>query len=164
MSRTALEEARLLGIASRCSINGKPLDEALAAEKKASQRPCAKRNIVTIKLPLPPRQVHHNARVHWAVKAKATKAMRELAAQSARDAAYMFLHPVIDANLFHKRHRKRDRDGAIDSFKAYADGWQDGGLYVDDNDVRWGEIEFKRTADEECVVFFVSERKASKGT
>ncbi len=91
---------------------------------------------VTIQLPTPPSALKPNERVHWRVKAKATKAYRE----AARWAAHA-PHPSawkaaeIQAHFRFKQDRRRDRDNLLASLKAAFDGLVDAGLLADDSGV-----------------------------
>jgi crossover junction endodeoxyribonuclease RusA len=93
-----------------------------------------------IDLPWPPKELHPNARVHWAKKAKAAKRARndaawfalssgvrthDFAGQDSLNVALMFLPPD---------NRHRDTDGMISSVKSYLDGIAD---VVGVDDSRW---------------------------
>ncbi len=93
---------------------------------------------LTIDLPWPSKTLHPNARVHWAVRAKAAKKARADAALLARTAEGrdLFIHDGmtrIPVSLtFHPPdNRHRDQDGMISACKAYLDGIADG-LMVND--------------------------------
>jgi crossover junction endodeoxyribonuclease RusA len=87
---------------------------------------------VVIDIPMePPREVSPNARVHWRVKARATRGFREAAAWATLDAVYgegvtdeLFRNGVVmDAEIRWGRGRKRiDVDNAWASLKAARDG------------------------------------------
>lgn len=83
-----------------------------------------------ITLPWPDRKLHPNARTHWAVKRKATKAAREagyLAAiiAGARNAEYGpgMLQVWIDG--YASDRRRRDADGLLSALKPALDGIAD---------------------------------------
>ncbi len=93
-----------------------------------------------IELPWPSRDLHPNARVHWAKKAKAAKRARN-------DAAYFALASGIRTYDFAGQqslnvalvfqppdNRRRDTDGMISSVKNYCDGIAD---VVGIDDSRW---------------------------
>lgn len=110
-----------------------------------------------VELGWPPKALHPNARVHWAVKGRATKAARteahwatkaaliapcgpssvnEAAPESSRliiqqDLPVGGLLPLI-VTFYPPDKRKRDDDGMISSFKAQRDGIADA-LGIDDN-------------------------------
>ena len=89
-----------------------------------------------IDLPFPPRDLHPNARVHWARKAKATKAAREVAQWMS--CAYGPLDGVerldVTITFFPPDNRRRDIDGMLSASKALIDGIAES-LEVDDS--RW---------------------------
>jgi crossover junction endodeoxyribonuclease RusA len=87
--------------------------------------------MIIIEMPWPSRDLHPNARVHWAKKAKATKRARS-------DAAYMALSRGVRTHDFFgvesldvtlvfipPDNRARDTDGMISSVKGYCDGIAD---------------------------------------
>lgn len=91
-----------------------------------------------IDLPWPDRRLHPNARVHWAVKAKATKAARRDAYWEARGCG---VPPGMDAEMLKVRivfhppdRRKRDLDNLLSNSKALLDGIADA-AGIDDS--RW---------------------------
>jgi len=94
------------------------------------------KDAITITLPLPPRELSPNARVHWAAKAKRTKAMRERANMEARAAqgrrTRRWERATVRATFYHKDRRRRDRDNLLASCKAVFDGLADAGVIVDD--------------------------------
>lgn len=78
-----------------------------------------------ITLPWPPKALSPNARVHWAVRSKATRSYFQAAYYHAKAARWALEHdgPVRLCITFHppdKRHR--DDDNLIASFKAARDG------------------------------------------
>lgn len=93
-----------------------------------------------IDLPWPPKDLHPNARVHWAKKAKAAKRARndaawfalssgvrthDFAGMESLDVSLVFLPPD---------NRRRDTDGMISSIKSYFDGIAD---VVGVDDSKW---------------------------
>lgn len=87
--------------------------------------------MTVIELPWPSKDLHPNARVHWARKAKAAKRARS-------DAAWFALSSGIRVHDFAGRdaldvalvfappdNRRRDTDGMISSIKSYLDGISD---------------------------------------
>ena len=86
-------------------------------------------------LPLPPKELSPNARVHWAAKAKATKRYRimswaEAAEQDGGIARWK--HATAQATFFFKVNRRRDRDNLLASLKPAFDGFVDAGVLADD--------------------------------
>ena len=87
---------------------------------------------------IPPRTLSPNARVHWAVKMKATRksrveswaavqiAMHEQSVNGGWNGA------ECRVVWFARDSRRRDRDNLLASLKATFDGLVDGGLLVDD--------------------------------
>lgn len=99
-----------------------------------------------VTLPWFPRELHPNARPHWAKKAKAAKACRERAAWETKAAGERvdregIIHVLIVFCPPDKR--KRDLDGCLSGCKAYLDGLADV-LKVDDSRFRpsldWGPV------------------------
>ncbi len=97
---------------------------------------------LVLELPHPGNACNPNTRSHWAVKAKAMKAMR-LASQSM--AAYelrklnapppLWLRAEVQAT-FHrpgKRAKRADADNCISSLKGCLDGLQDAGIVANDS-------------------------------
>ncbi len=97
---------------------------------------------ITLELPHPGNACNPNTRSHWAVKAKAVKAMREAAASIA---AYelrklnsrppMWQRAEVQATFYRpgKRARQMDSDNCISSLKGCLDGLQDAGIVANDS-------------------------------
>jgi crossover junction endodeoxyribonuclease RusA len=87
--------------------------------------------MIVIELPWPSRDLHPNARVHWAKKAKATKRARSDAAWFAlsggvRTHDFAGLDSLAVTLVFIPPDgRARDTDGMISSVKGYCDGISD---------------------------------------
>lgn len=101
---------------------------------------------VTISLGWPVQSLSPNARVHWTLKARATKAARHLAHWTALEAGAAKLNgkPVKMTVTFHRPdNRVRDDDNDISRFKAYRDGIADA-LNLNDSKLRpsyeWGPV------------------------
>jgi crossover junction endodeoxyribonuclease RusA len=89
---------------------------------------------VKVTLPLPPKQLSPNARVHWAVKAKAVKQYREDARWAViNHCHYHWPAAEVQATFYHSRNARRDKDNLLSSLKAAFDGLVDGGLLSDDS-------------------------------
>ncbi len=93
----------------------------------------------------PPREVSPNARVHWRVKARHTKAYREtayLATVAVTRAPFAGDGPIV-VNVtyaWEKGRQRMDDDNAWSLFKAGRDGIADA-LGVNDKAFRCGEVE-----------------------
>jgi crossover junction endodeoxyribonuclease RusA len=105
----------------------------------------AEQRHIFLTLPWPSRDLHPNARAHWAKKAKAVKNARTVAGWTAKETGI----GKIDANalrvtavFFPPNNHQRDIDGMLSSCKAYFDGLAD---VVGVDDSRW-EIAAKREA------------------
>lgn len=90
----------------------------------------------TITLPLPDRRLSQNARVHWAVRAKATKAAR-LAAWAAACEAMKGARPAwakarVQIEAWFKTATHPDPANLVADCKAYFDGLQDAGMIAND--------------------------------
>jgi crossover junction endodeoxyribonuclease RusA len=98
--------------------------------------------VLRIILPWPSRTLHPNSRPHWAVKARAVKQGRAIAAAVTREALRSReavrlpdgLIPVTVTFMPPNRQR-RDDDGCVTAFKAARDGIADA-LQVDDSRFR----------------------------
>ena len=90
-----------------------------------------------INLPWPDKRLNPNARIHWAVKARAVKAYRDacrvLAIQSGACKLSSDGKLPVRVTFHPPDKRRRDRDNMIGSFKAGADGVADA-IGVDDAD------------------------------
>jgi len=97
--------------------------------------------IVTIVLPLPAPALSPNARVHWAKKAKATKAYRNHAWSEAKTATWdgstyrppRWERAEVRATFYFPDRRRRDRDNMLASLKSAFDGIADAGIVVNDS-------------------------------
>ena len=94
---------------------------------------------VTITLPLPPRELSPNARVHHMVKAKAVRRYRRAAWACALEAqAPLFgrrprwAAAKASATFYFPDRWQRDADNLLASLKAAFDGLADAGLIADD--------------------------------
>lgn len=95
--------------------------------------------MITLPLPWPPRDLHPNARVHWARRARCTKTFRTIAAGTALAAGIRRTDPDIPQSLrvtvvfSPPDNRRRDLDGMLSSIKSYLDGIADV-IGVDDSE------------------------------
>ena len=95
--------------------------------------------LLEVLLPWPDRALHPNARVHWAQRARATKAARfcawALTGEAVQKAGLRTvpegkLHLMLD--FYPPDRRRRDDDGLLAAFKAARDGIADA-LGIDDS-------------------------------
>lgn len=97
---------------------------------------------IEITIPLPPKEVSPNARVHWATKARAVKRQRNDAAMAAMVLSSIrrpkWQAATIQATFYRPRGRVLiDQDNAIASLKASIDGLADAGIFANDRGVTW---------------------------
>lgn len=96
--------------------------------------------MIVIDLPWPPKELHPNARVHWAKKAKVVRRARNDAGWAAlssgvRTHDFVGLDSLNVSLLFlPPDNRRRDTDGMISSVKSYLDGIAD---VVGVDDSKW---------------------------
>lgn len=98
--------------------------------------------MIQFDIPLPPRELSPNARVHWKVKAKAAKDYRGISWLRAREAAKIQCLAWEKAEIEYEffcgptfgdpRYRPRDDDNARASMKNAQDGFADAGIFVAD--------------------------------
>lgn len=92
--------------------------------------------MITLTLPLPPRDCSPNARGHWSKKARAVKAYRERSEMEARRVPASLRQQWEDAEawivFYLPDRRRRDRDNLMASLKAAWDGLTDAGVLADD--------------------------------
>jgi crossover junction endodeoxyribonuclease RusA len=93
-------------------------------------------NSITISIPFPPRELRPNARVHWAVKARATKHYRTqawaAALASCNNSPPRWLKASVKVNAFFPTRKQPDPDNLIASLKAAFDGIGDAGIVIND--------------------------------
>lgn len=97
---------------------------------------------LTITLPLPPRGLSPNARLHWRPKAALTAKARSdarLAAIHAMNVNDMvpplWENVTIQAFFYFRDRRRHDRDNALSSLKGSFDGLCDAKLLLDDSGI-----------------------------
>jgi crossover junction endodeoxyribonuclease RusA len=91
---------------------------------------------ILITMPIPDRVLSPNSRAHWATRAKAVKAQRQLAyllTRSAGGAGLKWPQCVAKVDFYWPCRRDRDIDNANATLKAAFDGMREAGLFVDDN-------------------------------
>ncbi len=94
--------------------------------------------LLGLTLGLPPKALWSNARVHWRIKSRATKAYRRESRYVALEALAGRPRPEwpeaqIQATFYFSCKRRRDRDNALAALKAAFDGLQDAGVVADDS-------------------------------
>ena len=92
---------------------------------------------ITIILPLPARKLSPNARVHWAEKAKLTRAARKVAHLAALEVLNLrrppgWLKARLEVKAFFKTRNFPDPDNLTASMKSSIDGIADAGIILDD--------------------------------
>lgn len=92
--------------------------------------------VIRLVLSFPSRDLHPNARVHWARLARAKKAYREEAWAAALcydRSRPLWESAVVRAAFYVPNLRRRDPDGLMASMKAAWDGVVDAGVLADDD-------------------------------
>lgn len=96
--------------------------------------------MLRIELPLPPKELSPNARVHWSVRARATReAIDQVFAAVLEQGGKprSFDHATVTMTFVVPNKRRRDKQNLIGASKAYIDGLV-GTVIKDDN---WQSIE-----------------------
>jgi hypothetical protein len=95
-----------------------------------------------VALPAGMKLLNANDRIHWRTRGRLTKALREAAAKSARDAHIPPMEQIrIKAVLHPHDKRRRDPHNWYPSYKACIDGIVDAGVIPDDDDKHLISIE-----------------------
>lgn len=99
---------------------------------------------MTITLPLPPKALSPNARVHWAAKARAVRGYRARAMVMARRAGrpHGWGEATVRITWYAKTRTHPDPDNALASLKAGIDGITEAGVLADDRALRYEPIAF----------------------
>jgi len=106
-----------------------------------------------VRLPLPPLALSPNGRTHWRTRARLVTQHRGEAKWRALEALGYAYNPVplfpagtvvrVTAWVYRPKRRKRmDDDNFKASCKAYLDGLTDAGVWADDKQARWGDVEW----------------------
>lgn len=112
----------------------------------------------TVDLPLPPKSLSPNARVHWGVRAKATKIYREacyvlfsIAKPKDWKAGQVWIDMRYQAFRGCGGYHAKDQANAQSSTKALIDGMQDAGVMPSDSHkwLRWRKFELV-SREREC--------------
>lgn len=96
-----------------------------------------------ITLPLPPPELHPNARPHYMAKAAKTKRYRMdaylVALHARREARHVLPWPSASVRVtrYAKTKRRADRDNVLASLKAAFDGIADAGVVLDDSQLTY---------------------------
>lgn len=97
---------------------------------------------LTITIPLPPKEVRNNARVHWAKKAAAVKQYRFFAKFRATTAMGLtklgWKKASVKVTAYFPTARHLDPTNLIDALKPAFDGLQDAGVIENDKEL-WPE-------------------------
>jgi hypothetical protein len=97
---------------------------------------------LTITLPLPPKEVRNNARVHWAKKARAVRSYRmqsEITAHNAMKGYCLdWKKAKVHITAYFPTARHLDPTNLIDALKPAFDGLQDAGVIENDKEL-WPE-------------------------
>ena len=91
---------------------------------------------MTITLPIPPKELSPNVRVHWAVKSRHVRAARVLACYTVMqqdNTRPLHERAVYHVKCFFRDARERDSDNLMASLKAYLDGVADAGWIANDS-------------------------------
>lgn len=120
-----------------------------------------------VTVPIPPRGLSPNSRVHWSRKATLTKKYRTecfLAASYAVNHGPEAMKPrpewesaTIWIFWFHRTKNRPDPDNAKATLKAAIDAIVDAGILADDKHVTYPPIEFSKDADNPRVEFEILE-------
>lgn len=120
---------------------------SVGAGKSTPPPPKAPQNasgdVLTIVLPLPDRDLHPNARVHWGKKQRLTREARQRACIATKDAigshkvfrgqAPWWERAEVRITFYFPDKRRRDADGLLSWCKAYLDGIADAGVVTNDS-------------------------------
>lgn len=93
---------------------------------------------ILVTLPLPPKELSPNARVHWARKQRVVREYREMAKVAAqlaigREAAPRWERATVQATFYFRVRRRRDMDNLSGWCKQNFDGLADAGVVANDS-------------------------------
>lgn len=101
-------------------------------------------------LPLPPKELSPNARVHWSLRSRLVKAARARATEGARTALHfagmappMWERAYVKMIFYWPDKRRRDASNAAASTKAYEDGIEDAGVIANDEGFSFLPVEMQ---------------------
>lgn len=113
-----------------------------------------------ITLPIPPKELSPNARVHWAVKAKHAKASRQIAAMLGKQAGSpKYTRANVRIVWYKPTKRSRDSDNSLAMCKSFCDGLADAGIIKNDSGFRFMPIEFMVDKSNPRIEIYVEEDK-----
>lgn len=125
------------------ALRAKPAPTPRGPENVRESASSACRDTLHVVLPLPPKELHPNARVHWAKKQRLTREARQRACIAAKDAignhrvfqgrATWWQRANVKIIFYHPSNRRRDADSALASCKALLDGIADAGVIANDS-------------------------------
>lgn len=103
--------------------------------------------MVKIEIPyLPPRELRPNTWCNPMARYRVSQQLKTdvyyLAILQRMEAWSPILNPVVNVTFVVKQKRRRDRDNAIASLKSAADGLEAAGVFFNDEQVRWGSVEW----------------------
>lgn len=106
-------------------------------------------NSVTIELPLPPKELSPNARVHWRKKSEAVKNYRLHSFVASYQGKHNPRWPAAttQATFYFKHKRRRDKDNFNAMLKSAWDGMVDAGLLKDDDQLTHKPTVFETDKD-----------------
>ena len=105
---------------------------------------------ITIRLPLPHRELSPNARIHWGRRHRHSKAYRALARLAAMEGTMDtslgmdWSRVEVSTTFYHRDKRKRDQDNLIAMMKSAYDGIAD---FLGVDDVGWIHVRIERRID-----------------
>jgi Holliday junction resolvase RusA-like endonuclease len=119
---------------------------------------------IQISVPLPSKELSPNARVHWRVKAKATKSARQHSGTlGLAHGRPMWKSANVRCVFTFGDKRPRDKDNLLASMKAYFDGLADAGIIENDSQLIYLPVEI--TAPDRLqkrVVIHIEQTEASE--
>ena len=118
-------------------------------------------NSLTITLPLPAKELSPNARVHWAVKDRATKAARTTACAVVWEQIGIRNKPLwekatLQPTFYYKTSAWHDDDNSISSIKAYRDGIADAKVVGNDKDLKTVDCKILKDKDRPRIEIIIT--------
>lgn len=125
--------------------------------KKTGKIKMSKQPII-IRLPLPEKELSPNARIHWSVKSKHTKAARYYAKSIAASLPDGIKFSSYVLRFTWKDKRRHDMDNATAAVKAYLDGIADA-IGQDDSEWEFDGVRFNEPSKVGACVEIVFQQK-----